>query len=196
MSRYENCFAVIGATLILAVGGASPVQAQAIGAGAVELPACDASIAAFATPSDELDAAETSTPAVLDALEGEWRGSGALFGSDARFVMTWEPTLDGRFLELRFEIEGPVRMKARAFYRLGSGDELRGTWIDTRGEFLGLSATATDSILATEWSSPGETGRTVYRLVGPDTVEVCDFVRGTEGWRPFGAARYERSPGT
>jgi len=179
--------------LIAAAVAAGPLHAQAAGKVAGnEPPVCDPATAALAASSDGAGSHGAFAPAVLDALVGEWRGTGALFGSDARYFMRWEPSLDGRFLELRFEIEGPVSMESRAFYLLGAGDELRGTWIDTRGEFLDLAARATDSSLATEWTSSSETGRTVYRLVGPDAIEVCDFVRDDHGWRPFGTARYAR----
>lgn len=180
--------------LIAAAVAAGPLHAQAAGeAAANKPPVCDPATAALAASSDGAGSSGASAPAVLDALVGEWRGAGALFGSDTRFLMRWEPSLDGRFLELRYEIEGPVSMESRAFYLLGAGDELRGTWVDTRGEFLDLAAMATDSSLATEWTSSSETGRTVYRLVGPDAIEVCDFVRDDHSWRPFGSARYARS---
>lgn len=195
MRRHERRLAVIGAAMIVAAAvGAGHVHAQAAGAGGdADLPACDPSVAILATSdAAQSDGATASAPAMLDALVGEWSGTGTLFGNDALFAMSWAPTLDDRFLELGYEIEGPVSMKARAFYLLGTGDTLRGTWVDSRGEFLDLAATATDSSLAIEWSSPGETGRTIYRLLGPNTIEVCDFVRGDDGWRPFGAARYLR----
>lgn len=193
-------FALIAAATV----GAGTVHAGALPAQTVREagdagpPACEPAMAALAErpdavePSEEVAPPDATVPAVLNALVGQWNGAGALFGRDTRFAMQWEPTLDGRFLELRYRFEGPVSMKARAYYLLGGGGELRGTWIDTRGEFFDLAAMATDSSLATEWTSSGETGRTIYRLVGPGAIEVCDFVRVDDGWRPFGAARYAR----
>jgi hypothetical protein len=110
--------------------------------------------------------------------------------------MSWTPVLDGRFLELEYEIRAAVRLKARADYRVAEGERLRGVWIDSRGEILSLAATATDSTLVTEWTSTTESGRTVYRIDGPATLEVCDFVSDGPGWRLFGVARYTRTAET
>jgi hypothetical protein len=50
-----------------------------------------------------------------------------------------------------------------------------------------------DSTLTVEWGTPEtELGRTVYRLVGVDRVEVEDFVRKGDAWRSFGRASYNR----
>lgn len=182
------------AALAVVAWGGGDLSAQADPAD--RAPACGALAAEgaeAAVPPAASGADPASKPPVLDALVGRWEGSGELFGSDASFTMSWAPVLGGRFLELRYEIEGAVRMSARAHYRVDGGRELRGVWIDTRGEFLDLDATASDSSLVTTWASPSETGRTVYRVTAPDALEVCDYVRAGDGWRAFGAARYDRA---
>jgi hypothetical protein len=128
----------------------------------------------------------------VDHLVGSWEGEGELFGAPTRFAMTWIPELDGRFLGLHYEIRGNVQMQALAHYRISDSDTLQGVWVDSRGEILQLAATATDSTLEALWHAPTERGRTVYRRIGSDSLEVQDFVRGETGWRLFGTARYSR----
>lgn len=131
-------------------------------------------------------------PAILGHVVGTWEGEGELFGRPARFAMRWALELDGRFLGLSYTIRGDVRMRALAHYRVAEGDTLRGVWVDSRGEILDLEAVASDSTLETVWRSPTEEGRTVYRRIAADSLEVRDFVRAGSGWRPFGVARYGR----
>lgn len=133
-----------------------------------------------------------SPPAILDHLEGEWEGEGEIFGAAARFAMTWERELDGRFMGLAYEIRGAVAMSARAHYRIADEGPLRGVWVDSRGEFLSLEATATDESLETIWRSDSEEGRTVYRRSGADALDVTDFVRDGADWRRFATASYGR----
>lgn len=131
-------------------------------------------------------------PPILDHLAGSWEGDGELFGRPTRFAMTWEWELGEAFLGLRYEIRGEVRMDARAHYRIVAGDTLDGVWVDSRGEIVELAAVGTDSTLETEWRSPTERGRTVYRRTAPDSLHVQDFVGDGTGWRLFGDARYAR----
>jgi hypothetical protein len=52
--------------------------------------------------------------------------------------------------------------------------------------------TATDSVLVSEWTAPEEAGRTTYRVLGPDALEVIDEVASDGGLRIFGRATYAR----
>ena len=135
---------------------------------------------------------------VFERLMGAWEGDGQLFGQPASFSMRWEWTLDRRFVELSFENRliqpdgsGRTVLRARAFYT--ATEPLRGAWFDTRGEILELSAAATDSTLVAEWSAESETGRTTYRILEPDLLEVRDEVLGDDGLRVFGVASYRRA---
>lgn len=138
-------------------------------------------------------------PEVIPHLIGEWEGKGELFGQPATFSMAWEWELDQRFVRLTFEnrlVEnGQARtvLQAVAHYRVTESDSLYGNWFDTRGEILELKATATDSTLVTQWFTETEQGRTTYRVVGEDSLEVVDEVLGSDGWRPFGKASYRRT---
>lgn len=138
-------------------------------------------------------------PDVLSALEGRWSGDGTLMGRSARFEMTWTRVLNGRFLRLEFRNAfadvDPVQtvLEADAYYRLG-GAELTGSWMDTRGVILSLRATVGDSELVTDWTG-SESGRTTYRVIDSNTVEVVDLVRSGDEWREFAVARYQRTGG-
>jgi hypothetical protein len=136
----------------------------------------------------------------IDQLIGSWRGAGTLFGASATFQMKWEWTLDSQFVRLTFENRIPqadgkdFALKAQAFYKLTGEDQYEGTWFDSRGMVLPLNATAEDSSLVTLWGSPEtEQGKTVYRIVQRDSIEVDDFVVKNGDWMAFGKASYGRA---
>jgi len=141
---------------------------------------------------------ETEWPAVVVALEGDWEGSGTLFGSPASFAMSWHRSLGDRFVRLVFrnalvtdDGTSPV-LQAEAFYRPAEDGGLSGHWFDTRGEVVTLRARVADDRIVTEWQASSESGRTTYRLVDADTVEVVDEVLGANGLQEFGRATYTR----
>ena len=141
--------------------------------------------------------AEPDSSGLPAALLGEWVGEGELFGRPAKFSMAWRTALDGRFLELAFENAFPdsgggstVVLRATAFYRIAPPHD--GVWMDTRGEILTLRAEIGDSALVTRWTSPTEEGRTTYRLLGPERLEVVDEVIADGSPRVFARAVYAR----
>jgi hypothetical protein len=136
----------------------------------------------------------------INRLIGAWNGKGKLFGAEAEFMMTWEWVLADKFAHLTFQNKikrssGEEQVfKARAFYKPEGEKQFQGTWFDSRGMVLPLQASAEDSALTTLWGSPEtEQGRTVYRIIDRDTIEVNDFVLTKDGqWRNFGYAVYHR----
>ena len=87
--------------------------------------------------------------------------------------------------------ERPV-LEAVAAYRTVY-ETPKAVWLDSRGVRIEIDWQATDdSTLVAEWTAPNESGRTTYRVVDPDAVEVTDEVRTDEGWRTFATARYRR----
>ena len=133
--------------------------------------------------------------AFFEEIVGEWHGEGLLFGQSAEFEMTWEWELNRRFVRLTYSIQGALEMKAIAHYRMRDAETLDGVWLDTRGEILELTATVTGQVLETIWQSPTELGRTTYEFIGTDSLEVRDYVRDGDEWRPFGYVRYGRASG-
>lgn len=139
-------------------------------------------------------------PLVFERLEGSWTGSGSLFDRPAAFRMEWRLDWEGRVAALRFDNaflaedgrRTPV-LEAAAYYLTASNGGGRGMWIDSRGEILALRYTADGTALTVHWEG-SERGRTAYRLVEKDLLEVRDYVRAGEEWRSFGQATYRRTP--
>ncbi len=85
--------------------------------------------------------------------------------------------------------ESPV-MSAAAVYRIdGAAD---GVWLDSRGERIELTWTVADGALVVDWRASAESGRTTYRPVDRNRVEVVDEVAAADGWRVFGTSSYAR----
>lgn len=127
---------------------------------------------------------------LVDRFVGRWEGHGTLFGEPGAFAMTWAPALGGAFVRLTFE--NPA-IRAEALYRTDDGIDHTGTWADSRGVLLPLTAVARDSVLETSWgSAETERGETHYRLLGPDQMEVSDYVLRNGEMSLFARARYER----
>ncbi len=133
---------------------------------------------------------------VLATLEGRWQGEGELLDRPAAFSMTWVRSLNGRYLRLEFgnaftDVEPPVGvLEAHAYYLLG-GSTLTGRWMDSRGVMLSIEAEIVGSSLVSTWSGE-ENGRTEYRVMDEDTVEVTDYVLADDQYYPFATARYRR----
>jgi hypothetical protein len=142
-------------------------------------------------------AAQATAP-VFDRLVGDWRGDGMLMGQPAEFTMSW--TRHGELAVLTFsnavaDSAGQVTpvLEAAAVYRTAYASP-EAVWLDSRDVRVEIEWAATDSTLVADWSAPNEQGRTTYRVIGEDAVEVTDEVRTDEGWRTFGTARYRRAP--
>ena len=128
----------------------------------------------------------------IDELVGSWSGTGKLLGTDSDFSMQWEWVFDGKFARLTFQNKF---LKAEAFYKATGSDQYEGTWFDSRGKVLPLKAKVENATLVTHWGSDEtERGRTVYRPIGGDKIEVEDFVFKDNAWQPFGRADYSRAP--
>ena len=141
-------------------------------------------------------AAQDERGSVLATLEGSWEGEGELLGRPATFVMTWERALNGRFLRLDFRNAfadtDPVQplLESHAYYLLAD-TIITGQWMDSRGVILSLRARVVGPALVTDWTGE-ESGRTEYRVIDEDTLEVIDYVRAEGEYRPFAKARYRR----
>lgn len=133
--------------------------------------------------------------AVFEHLEGTWAGPGTLFGQPAAFTMRWD--VSGGLATLHFTNalvdadgnETPV-MSAAAVYRIDG--EAEGVWLDSRGERVELAWTVAEGALVVDWRASAESGRTTYRPLDGDRVEVVDEVSAADGWRVFGTAAHTR----
>ena len=138
-------------------------------------------------------------PREFDLLVGKWEGQGKLFGVEASFNMTWTWVLSRQFLRLSFQNSFPGRdgqervLRARGFYRYKEDGSVDGTWLDSRGELLPLRGNVQKGRLDIKWGTPKtEVGRTVYRILDNDHVQVLDYVLKDGEWEQFGLAHYKR----
>ncbi|OEK03369.1 hypothetical protein BFP97_18380 [Roseivirga sp. 4D4] len=134
----------------------------------------------------------------FDQVEGDWVGSGNLFGTPATFTMTWEKVLSDQFIHLQFsnsfkDQSGTTRtMESKAFYKLGA-DKNSGHWFDSRGVMFGLEYNLKENELTVFWGDPEkEEGKTEYRLIEGDRIEVKDYVKRNGTFSQFGEAVYTK----
>ncbi|HJQ40295.1 MAG TPA: hypothetical protein VKB93_24385 [Thermoanaerobaculia bacterium] len=142
--------------------------------------------------------AQTTLPG---QLAGAWRGEGTIFGAASSSEMRWEPILGGKFVTLtwRNTWQGrdgkPQVFEGFGVYKsLGDG-KCEGWWFDSRGVSFPIAATFDGKLLTSQWGSADtESGRTTYRLVEDNLIEVIDFVRSKDGsWKEFARATLKRT---
>ena len=130
-----------------------------------------------------------------DRALGSWEGTGTLFGQDAQFKMTWEKTLNDKFLKLTFQNRFKVQngkervMDAQGYYNTVTG---KGQWFDSRGQNLPLLLEIDKKTLKVFWGDDDtEQGRTTYVIVGKK-MAVEDYVMKDGMLQIFGKAEYTR----
>lgn len=116
--------------------------------------------------------------AQLAWLQGDWSGTGTMFGRPSEARLEIRPALGGRFLELSYRASG---FEGRAFYRPGGDNRWAATWFDNRGTTFPIEAVAGERLLTANWGSAAtEQGRTVYRLLPDGRLEVVDTAGGRD----------------
>lgn len=131
----------------------------------------------------------------LKTFSGNWKGEGQLFGTLAKFEMTWTETLGSQFIRLEFQNSFErnsvtYEMQAMAMYRFGDA-KISGTWYDSRGQTLPLTATYENHTLTVLWGDENtEQGKTVYKLTDYKEIVVTDFVLKEGVYSEFGKAKY------
>ncbi|MGK7397317.1 MAG: VOC family protein [Candidatus Cyclobacteriaceae bacterium M3_2C_046] len=135
---------------------------------------------------------------IIEKMVGTWEGKGNLQGTEASFQMSWEKALDGKFVRLSFvskrKIDSTrnVLFKASAMYK-PQGENWIGTWYDSRGMVLPLLAKITGLELVVVWGEEqSEKGRTIYRIISPNEMEVTDFVLVKDEYKKFAEAKYKK----
>lgn len=129
---------------------------------------------------------------LLSQFVGEWRSDGAAFGAPAESFMTWKPTLDGQFIRLDYKIQmtresGETQVfEGIAFYKSGDGKVIRAFWADNSGDLHPIVADREGNAIVSLWGiEGGKQGRTRYELLTPNTIEVTDWLKTSDGWRQF-----------
>ena len=144
---------------------------------------------------------QQGTPAAATAvarLAGQWTGTGVVNNAQVSAKAEFGPVLANRFMRLAytFTVAGVGEVfEGHAYYACAKDSgTCRGNWFDSQGSAHVLTATQTADTLTSEWGD-GTTprGRTEYRLTGPSTLVVTDWVRTSAGeWRQFGKVEYRR----
>ena len=136
------------------------------------------------------------TAPVFSMLQGNWSGEGTLMGRSARFSMRWEQSHGFAVLTFRNAFADttgkltPV-LQSAAVYRTSLAQP-EAVWLDSRRVRAEITWEALDSALIANWTAPTEKGRTTYRVLTSNELEVVDEVLSGSGWRTFATARYRR----
>jgi hypothetical protein len=136
----------------------------------------------------------------LNRLSGVWKAEGMAFGMEAKFHMQWAWVLQNRFIQLSYKIEmrgkdgQPRIFEGTAFYKPGASGKYEGTWFDSQRSIHPIEATADSAALTSFWGKPEtEQGKSVYRLLDENRIEVVDAVRAKDGsWREFSRNTFAR----
>jgi len=129
----------------------------------------------------------------LNRLSGVWKAQGKAFGMEANFHMQWEWVLQNRFIQLSYKIEmrgkdgQPQVFEGTAFYKPVANEKYEGTWFDSQRAIHPIQATADSTALIALWGTPEtEQGKSIYRLLDDNRIEVVDAVRVKDGsWKEF-----------
>ena len=133
---------------------------------------------------------------IFDKLAGEWIGNGKLMGRTAGFTMTWERQEDFAILKFANGFVDSDRqvtsvLNSVAVYRT-SVVHPEAVWLDSRNQRIEIQWEATDSTLVSHWTGATEAGRTTYRALSIDEIEVVDEVESGDSLRVFATALYNR----
>lgn len=136
----------------------------------------------------------------LEFLQGEWSGSGTMFGSNASFQQSWRPALNGVFttlhLQVRFAGENGTNLafEGTGYYKDQPDGTLSGVWLDSNGDLFPLQATVEAKTLTVLWGNENtESGRSSYQLLEDGSLRVVDSVAEKDGsFREFASAALSR----
>ena len=125
---------------------------------------------------------------------GIWSGQGRAFGMPANISMAWEPDLQNNFLLLNYRMDmrdtsGRVQtFEGKAYYQpAGTPGKYKATWFDSGGEMHPVEATYDGQTLTANWGTTAtKMGRTQYRFVDENMVEIADYIQAKDGsWKEF-----------
>lgn len=130
----------------------------------------------------------------LKRLIGAWRGEGKAFGMDTRTELKWEEVLGSKFVRLTLRNEmrtagGQTQtFEGHAYYQLNAAGAYEARWFDSRGISFPIKGEVEGDALTAFWGTPAlEEGKSVYRLLAANRLEVVDSVKQKDGsWKEFG----------
>lgn len=147
--------------------------------------------AAFAQP----------TLSFMQNLEGTWSASGKAFNMPAEISMSWVTTLNEKFYHLTYRMvmtgqdSSTQTFEGTAYYQAKTDTELVATWFDSGGEMHPIKATVDGESLTAIWgTSDTKLGKTIYRFIDDNTIEITDFIQNKKGeWRQFNRNEVKRN---
>jgi hypothetical protein len=82
-----------------------------------------------------------------------------------------------------------------AYYKVATDTELVATWFDSGGEMHPIKATVDGTSLTSIWGTPEtKLGKTIYRFVDDNTIEITDFIQNKKGeWKQFNKNEVKRN---
>lgn len=145
-------------------------------------------------------AAAQTEQSIFERLEGVWTATGNSFGQQAQSKMVWSKTLNGKFYRIDYSIlfdpSGTNAFTGIGHYKFSTEPKVTGYWVDNGGDLHPLSAATDADRLLTIWGKAGsKMGRTEYRLLPDDSLQVTDWQLTTEGWKMFNQAVFQKQPG-
>lgn len=137
--------------------------------------------------------AQVSQHPFLKDLKGEWSADGKAFGMPAKISMSWQPSLEDKFMHLIYKMEmrsqdGKTQVfEGTAFYKPSGDNQLKATWFDSGGEMHPITATVEGTTLTSIWGTPEtKLGKTTYQIIDGNKVEIVDSIRKSDGtWKEF-----------
>jgi hypothetical protein len=142
---------------------------------------------AFATPPDRW----------LDPFFGDWIGDGRFLGNTAKYNLSWQPALGGKYVRLSVRYDWTANGAGRAFegealYPVLAGAQARGDWFDSEGHRYATSAYRNGANeVVVHWGEGNVRGRSTYLLAG-EHLTVSDDAWRDDAWRTFSSARLRR----
>lgn len=125
-------------------------------------------------------------------IAGEWAGPGQFSGQDSMATLSVDAAIGGRFHAFRYRFAAAgadgdtTYFEGLGLYHAEGESAWTGQWFDSMGNVHALNATVDGEGLVARW---GELGRTHYRRVADNRLEIVDSMRNASGeWQEF--ARY------
>lgn len=138
--------------------------------------------------------------ALFQRLEGKWLSVSGHSDNRLEDTMTWTSTLNGKFHLLKYRIwlaqdtGEAVKFEGIAYYRSDDSRELDAFWADSSGDLHPIVAERSGDTLLSHWGQEGgKQGRSRYKLLAPDEIEVTDWIRVGDEWREFNRTIFKKS---
>ncbi len=141
--------------------------------------------------------APAAAQSLFQKFDGTWTAVGSSFGKNTRSTMTWSETLNRKFYRVDYSISMPEitpnRFIGIGHYRISKSARIEGYWADNSGDLHPLKASREPDRLVTIWGKAGsKMGRTEYRLLADDQMQVTDWLLTDKGWREFNNTLFRR----